>query len=132
MFKDVDSVEEKLDELMDGQDYSAKKVQSWIKEIPTKLQEYDYEPNNNQLAVAIAIKLQFDRKRKMFVSVPPGKGKSRIIAALATLFMMERKDLSTIHIVFSSMILRDTDKKVFSLLEARLKKTVKIHLPNKE
>ena len=69
------------------------------------LGELNMSPNNNQLGVAVATRIIFKgkSKKKVFIVVPPGQGKSRIIAAIATLFFKEKPDkLKKIHVIFSS------------------------------
>lgn len=41
----------------------------------------DYALNNNQIACAIAA-IAEKKKKRIFLTVPPGKGKSRIISAI--------------------------------------------------
>lgn len=73
-----------------------------IERIETDLTDMNYVPNNNQLGVAIAAKIKYAKKKKQLWIVPPGLGKSRIIAVIATIFKDKYDQLSRICIMFSS------------------------------
>ena len=55
------------------------------------------------MAVAIAVWEMLSKKSKQFIIVPPGKGKSRIVAALVVLLKRYSDDkTSKIHLIFPS------------------------------
>ena len=85
-------------------------------------------PNNSQIGVAIAAALMFGAHKRQCWRVPPGMGKSRIIAALAVIMhkKYKKKGLGKICIAFSSKILLDTDEQVYTILSAIL--GLKVHL----
>ena len=76
--------------------------------LPT-LREVNYGPSNSQLAVAVASVLLFGTYKRQMISVPSGKGKSRIVKAIAEMFRSQKKLMKRIVIAFSSKILYDTD-----------------------
>ena len=62
----------------------------------------DKTANSNQLAVAIAATLHFSKHKRQLHIVPPGMGKSIIIAAFTTIIKKAyQKELSAIYIAFS-------------------------------
>ena len=76
-------------------------------------------PNNNQFGCAIA-GLCDKRRRRNIISVPSGKGKSRIIAA-AVVLAARYDGVSNFSIVYSSELLKSVDCHKYELLEALLK-----------
>ena len=89
----------------------------------------DCEPNSNQLGVAIAAALMFKSQKRQCWRVPPGMGKSRILAAFAVIMAKDyTKSLKKIYIAFSSQILLDTDRMVYEHLASILRKPVHLSL----
>ena len=104
VFKVTMSMEEKLAELMQNEEVKLHSVQKWVDGTKSYLYDMKCTPNPNQLAVAIAATLKFRREKKQCWRVPPGLGKSRIIATLATILhkAYKKEGLKRIFIVFSS------------------------------
>ena len=88
---------------MNGQEINATQVAKWEQLANSYLTDMNYLPNNNQLGVSIAAVHKFAKYKRQFYLVPPGMGKSRIIAAFATIMSKAyKKDLTGIYIAFSS------------------------------
>jgi len=61
--------------------------------------------------------------------IPPGQGKSRVICAIAAIFQDVYRDVKTVHIVFSSEILKKTDQDVYEKLQHLLSRVhVQLHV----
>ena len=84
------------------------------------LNDIQLQVNNNQYGCAVAATCQ--RKPRSIVAVPPGKGKSRIIAALIALKYDFSKD-KRFTILYSSELLKSADEAKFRHLEKLLYKS---------
>ena len=81
--------------------------------------------------MTIATRLLFTSKKRMFIVVPPGQGKSRIIGALAVLFEKEKPDkLKCVHILFSSKRLMEADECIYERLSLMLNVDFRLHHVN--
>ena len=80
------------------------------------LAELGYLPSFSQFACAIIAHMLFTHHKKILLSIPPGKGKSRVVCALAALFASYRKTITKIFICFTSEILLETDKEIYDHL----------------
>ena len=78
--------------------------------------ELNYKPSHSQLANAITSVMLVAHHNRILLTIPPGKGKSRVVCAIATLFKKVRKSVNRIFICFSSDILHETDKQVYASL----------------
>ena len=65
-------------------------------------------------------------KKKVFIQVPPGKGKSRIIAAILLSSLLKSTVLSHAVVVFSSKFLMDTDANCFDQIRGHLVNSKKL------
>ena len=84
--------------------------------VRAQLVELNYKPSHSQLANAITSVMLFAHHNRILLTIPPGKGKSRVVCAIATLFKKVRKSVNRIFICFSSDILHETDKQVYASL----------------
>ena len=74
------------------------------------LKVMDFTPNTNQFTMASIIAARLGGKKRLLLSVPPGQGKSRIIAALAT--MVDLK-FTTFKVVYTHDSLLERERGVF-------------------
>ena len=81
------------------------------------LNDIELQVNNNQYGCAVAATCE--RKPRTIVAVPPGKGKSRIIAAIIALKYDFSKD-KRFTILYSSELLKSADQAKFNLLQRLL------------
>ena len=110
-FKDTMSLDEKLQQLLPYEQFSEVRKGRWEALVRANLVDMDCEPNSNQLGVAIAAALKFKKEKRQCWRVPPGMGKSRILAAFAVIMAKDyTRSLNAIYIAFSSQILLDTDR----------------------
>ena len=78
------------------------KVEKWEELAHRYLKDAGYAPNSNQLGVAIAGMHRFAKSKRQYWLVPSGMGKSRIIAAFATIIAKAyNKKITGIYIAFS-------------------------------
>ena len=54
------------------------------------LKDLGYLPSFSQFACALIAEMLFTHHKRILLSIPPGKGKSRVVCALATLFARQR------------------------------------------
>ena len=80
------------------------KKQKRVREI---LAQNNFSVNNNQFACAVAA-LCDSRHRRNFLSIPPGKGKSRVIVAVIVL-RNEYSGTKDFTIVFTTELLKSVD-----------------------
>ena len=81
------------------------------------LNDIQLQVNNNQYGCAVAATCE--RKPRIIVAVPPGKGKSRIMAAIIALKFDFSKD-KRFTVLYSSELLRSADEAKFHLLQQLL------------
>ena len=74
----------------------------------------NFVPNNSQFGCAVAA-LCDKRKPRSIISIPTGKGKSRVIAAVIAL-AVTYDDEKAFTIVYSSELLKSVDCKKYELL----------------
>ena len=91
VFEDDIEMIERLEEIYSGSnqtlsDYAKKKCQKGIKAIMPLLTEMQYRPSEAQKACAVAAVQLSKPNKKLLLCIPAGKGKSRVICAIATLF----------------------------------------------
>ena len=104
-----------------GVDLSETKWHQYVKlqeRVNYDLGNINFVPNNNQFGCAVAA-LCDKRKPRTIISVPTGKGKSRVIAAVVALANYDGEKAFTI--VYSSELLKSVDCKKYELLEQLLK-----------
>ena len=103
IFKSQISVEDKIKELMpENAEINWTKVNKWSELVNAYLKDMEKEANSNQLALAISATLQFSKHKRQLYVVPPGMGKSIIIAAFTTIIKKAySKELTAIYIAFS-------------------------------
>ena len=80
------------------------------------LADLGFLPSFSQFACAIIASMLFSHNKKILLSVPPGKGKSRIICAIAAFLGQYRTTIKKVYICFTSEILLETDKHVYTRL----------------
>ena len=93
-----------------GIDLSDSKWAEYVKrqdQVNADLRTVSLLPNNNQFACAVA-GLCEKRRRRNIISVPSGKGKSRIIAA-AVVLAARYDGVANFSIVYSSDLLKSVD-----------------------
>ena len=73
-----------------------------------------YGLNNNQIACAIAAVYE-KKKRRIFLTIPPGKGKSRVIAAIIA-YKAIYENMKDFTIMYSSLLLKVVDEPVYNYL----------------
>ena len=91
VFEDDIEMIERLEEIYLGSnqtlsDYAKKKCQKGIEAIMALLTEMKYRPSEAQKACAVAAVQLSKPNKKLLLCIPAGKGKSRVICAIATLF----------------------------------------------
>jgi hypothetical protein len=91
-----------------------------IPKVIPKLNELRYEPSSHQMACAVTTFLLFGQHKRQIISIPPGKGKSRVVCAISALFQRTSTPPKRIFIAFSSKILYDTDREVYESLNLLL------------
>ena len=84
--------------------------------VRAQLVELNYKPSYSQFASAIISVMLFAHHNRLLLTIPPGKGMSRVVCAIVTLFEKVRKGVNRIFICFSSDILHETDKQVYASL----------------
>ena len=66
-------------------DYIAK-AETMRSKVMAGLIQLSYEPSHSQFACAITAVMLFSQHKRIMLTIPPGKGKSRVICAIAALF----------------------------------------------
>ena len=116
-FKVTMTLHQKLKELLPLEQFNTIRTDRWDRLARKYLHDMNYEPNPIQLGVAITATLKFAKQKRQCWRVPPGLGKSRIIAAICVIMAKDcKKDLKSVYIAFPSQILLDTDKGLYEKL----------------
>ena len=76
--------------------------------INMELKQIEYSLNNNQIACAIAALYEKKKNKQIFLTIPPGKGKSRVIAAIIA-YKAAYENQIDFTILFSSDLLMSVD-----------------------
>ena len=106
------------------------KAEQMANRVRAQLVELNYKPSHFQFASAITSVMLFARHNRLLLTIPPGKGMSRVVCAIVTLFEKVRKGVNLIFIIFSSDILHETYKQVYAssnqLLDIEIKLAIGI------
>ena len=74
-----------------------------------------YNLNNNQMACVIGA-VRCKGKGRVFLTIPPGKGKSRVIAGIIA-YKSKFENCKKFTIMFSSELLKGVDEKVYQHIQ---------------
>ena len=94
-----------------------KSFEKQFDQINRELKSIDYSLNNNQIACAIAVLTNNAKHKRIFLTIPPGKGKSRVIAALIA-YKAAFEEWKKFTILFSDAKLKEVDEHVYQKLNA--------------
>ena len=102
---------------IDMSDYKWKHFVNRQDEISRALNDVGLKPNHAQYGIGVGAVCNAKRPR-CIISVPSGKGKSRIIAAIIAIRAQSQKLFSQKHftIVYSSQLLKEVDREKYELL----------------
>ena len=103
-------------------------AEKYKNDILPRLSDLNYKPSTSQMACAAIASLLFSSHKRQLITIPPGKGKSRVVCAIATIFKKVKKSVKRIFITFPSEILMKTDKVVYERLNDILGSDLEIKL----
>ena len=90
--------------------------------VESVLKDANLQPSNRQIGCAVAMIMH--QSKRVFLTVPSGKGKLRIIAALIALSTLARKEIKHFTIVFTSALLMSVDEQTYKDMGTILDVTV--------